>query len=1102
MKLHQRNMDKTAIFRLSKVKDNMSDADKMLCLANNTGNMVFDNALGKIIKGESVYDYFSQEELAKYDRFITTSYIWIRQNQPIHSCFSKIGDKPYIPMSVGLQASEYDPKFILHPDVVRELTEISERCVIGCRGYYTAEILNKYGIKNTMVIGCPSVYTNMFDNQEVPHKPLSKAPKLSANFITLWRTLKKNEQEFLKYACDHEMSFIEQTSNELKREYLNCSSSDADKIENWIKNEKIFYSYDEWAEFIKEYEFSFGFRFHGNVIALNNHVPALFIYSDSRVKEMCEFFHFPMISANEFDCSKPIEYWYEKADYSEFNKTQNKRIENLKEFCKKNNIELNTPESVVNKCVEPEKIIVSSATSKFGKILSNEKYEFGKVWKRIDFEGKSLFMSDGKTIWQHLKIRLPYMIRKGNEYYINFRVKFRTSSESIRFFIQNSNGGFQQLCYVNNKNTDDYYEISTCFLCNDDYDYIRVTSSDFIGENYFVISDIDVHKLTISSRQSDNTLNSIMFYMGVYAECSCGYGSLLDFLHDVGESQFSIFVNNEGLMKAMHGMAWESGLTIYLDISQRLFGCELGNGKYTTVLLDSLLDNKVSVYNKDIPIIICSDTDDFIRKKLHKLSSKVYNFYDIYRYAVAKNCIIGPAKQYFKDQSKNVRIIEMYLTMVNDIEQPSEYEKRIMTHNYEKPYDVLYDDPTYKDKIKDTSGPFWIGTGKKMSYINVTNDNCLSFNGIRRTFYQPENYTNSIWFIGTSVSSGAGYVVDEHTIESNLQNILNEKKPSRYIVHNVIMPCGWHYGNYFKIIKQLPIEDNDLVIFSDDYSSIFKNEEFLTPQIRQIAYFLDIRKYFQRPHDLGEIFVDLVHMTPKGYRRYAEAIYNELSENNLFDNNITDSFDDNNISHELQDYIRSIVKYKKPGLNGCIVMNCNPFTLGHRYLIEYASKQVDNLYVFVVEEDKSMFKFADRFMLVQKGTEDIPNVTVIPSGKFIISALTFKAYFEKGEKQDVVIDTSQDLTLFGKYIAPALNISIRFAGSEPLDNITNQYNAGMKLLLPKYNVQFIEIPRKEKGGTVISASRVRNLLKSKDYDELSKLVPKTTLDFLRNTYGN
>ena len=186
---------------------------------------------------------------------------------------------------------------------------------------------------------------------------------------------------------------------------------------------------------------------------------------------------------------------------------------------------------------------------------------------------------------------------------------------------------------------------------------------------------------------------------------------------------------------------------------------------------------------------------------------------------------------------------------------------------------------------------------------------------------------------------------------------------------------------------------------------------------------------------------------------------------------------------------------------GSIVMNCNPFTLGHRYLIEYASAKVDKLYIFVVEEDKSRFKFQDRFFLVQEGVKDLPNVEVIPSGKFIISQQTFSGYFNKESLQDVAVDSSQDVEIFAREIAPTLGINIRFVGQEPEDNVTNQYNENMRRILPQYNIDFCEIPRKEINGEVISAKKVRAALVDNDFDKIQKLVPQSTFDFLKKKYS-
>ena len=170
--------------------------------------------------------------------------------------------------------------------------------------------------------------------------------------------------------------------------------------------------------------------------------------------------------------------------------------------------------------------------------------------------------------------------------------------------------------------------------------------------------------------------------------------------------------------------------------------------------------------------------------------------------------------------------------------------------------------------------------------------------------------------------------------------------------------------------------------------------------------------------------------------------------------------------------------------------------------VEYAASRVRHLFIFVVQEDRSFFPFKDRFELVKAGTADLPNVTVLPSGEFIISALTFSGYFQKSSIQDRIIDPSLDVELFAKEIAPALGITIRFAGEEPLDTITRQYNLTMQTILPQHNVDFEVIPRLEKGGDVISASRVRNLLKAQDFKSIATLVPKTTLIYLDKKFKN
>ena len=179
---------------------------------------------------------------------------------------------------------------------------------------------------------------------------------------------------------------------------------------------------------------------------------------------------------------------------------------------------------------------------------------------------------------------------------------------------------------------------------------------------------------------------------------------------------------------------------------------------------------------------------------------------------------------------------------------------------------------------------------------------------------------------------------------------------------------------------------------------------------------------------------------------------------------------------------------------GCIVMNCNPFTLGHRYLIEQAAKQVERLYVMVVKEDCSLFAYTERKAMVEQGVADIENVNVIDGSDYAISRATFPTYFLK--RLDDAADTQMllDLDLFRRHIAPALGAEVRFVGTEPTDELTRRYNELMMKSLGKDHV--VQIPRLENGGVAVSASRVRRAMDSNSLKEAAQLVPPTTLPYI------
>jgi [citrate (pro-3S)-lyase] ligase len=378
-------------------------------------------------------------------------------------------------------------------------------------------------------------------------------------------------------------------------------------------------------------------------------------------------------------------------------------------------------------------------------------------------------------------------------------------------------------------------------------------------------------------------------------------------------------------------------------------------------------------------------------------------------------------------------------------------------------------------------------------------------NGIRVTPGVPNNYKRSIFIAGGCGMFGVG-ASDGGTIAAVLQQKLNEYCPEQgFAVFNYgfyLLDNGYENGETGKILNFLPVRLGDIVITAGD------NE---IPEIVDASI-------IPKPYKYGEIFFDAVHQTEAGYREVADRLFDRLKERDFFPNTpqkpaeiaAAPRKDELNLTPDeafklktytdMLDEVARLLEIKPEDNIGAVVMNCNPFTNGHRYLIETAAAEVKYLFVFAVQEDKSEFSFEDRYELMQAATEDIENVYVLPGGNFIISSITFNEYFNKKSLSTMTVNPSNDVRMFGGQIAPRLFIKTRFAGEEPLDPVTRQYNRQMEAILPEYGVRFHEIPRKTTGAGVISASRVRELLKSRDFEKIEKLVPTATLSYLKEKF--
>lgn len=338
---------------------------------------------------------------------------------------------------------------------------------------------------------------------------------------------------------------------------------------------------------------------------------------------------------------------------------------------------------------------------------------------------------------------------------------------------------------------------------------------------------------------------------------------------------------------------------------------------------------------------------------------------------------------------------------------------------------------------------------------------------------------------GCTVNGYAGFHGDE------LATILNDVLDGEYTIQCVSM-VRFETTIKHKILEQ-DIRSNDLVILID-YGWGWCNSA------------IDIVSLFNGyAGDKWLYFDDPSHTTKYGNRLMAEAIADRIIlphfESVIGKKNAVIHRGSPRLSYKdekrIVKYCEELSRFQKKGITGAIVMNCNPFTLGHRYLIEQALKEVDDLYLFVVEEEASEFTFQERFEMVKMGISDLKKIIVVPSGRFILSRESFRNYFEKDQMQGMVVDASRDLHIFADYIAKMLGITKRFVGEEPFDTVTKQYNEQMKEILGSVGIEVMEIPRKSLEGIVISASNVRKYLKENDWPLVQKLVPQAILEYLQ-----
>lgn len=376
----------------------------------------------------------------------------------------------------------------------------------------------------------------------------------------------------------------------------------------------------------------------------------------------------------------------------------------------------------------------------------------------------------------------------------------------------------------------------------------------------------------------------------------------------------------------------------------------------------------------------------------------------------------------------------------------------------------------------------------------INNPNFHVYNGKRKTKGESKINGIDINFYGTCLVYGQ-MVSDQNTIHSYFYDLLDNEI---YSVHNLGIPNNM-LTEIIRTINKQGIKNNSLniIFYLDNEEKIFnqlnsKNQIDLTSTINDSL--LD-----------NTILDNILHCNQNTNQLISNCIYKHALDkikiiSRKSDEEIKvfthkDLYTNNKV---VKRNIEMLEKFKRKGNNGAIVLHGNPFTNGHYELVKYASNMVDTLYVFVLQEDRGIFKFEDRIQMAQESCKNFENVVVLPSGEFFGSAMLFAEYGEKTINETIKVDSLDDTEFFCEVVADILNIKKRFVGEEEYDMVTNHLNNELKRVLPKYNIECIEVPRFKSDGIRISAHMVRTLIENDNFDELQSFIPLPVLEIIYN----
>ncbi|MFF7897326.1 polysaccharide pyruvyl transferase family protein [Streptomyces sp. NPDC088817] len=338
-------------------------------IATNSGNLIFSDAAHKILETPdtevvsngmrtvvSAADRINEE----YDVFVVPLANAFRPSfETSLKRLTKLINKlkiPVVVLGVGAQSSlDYNSSRLkpMESSVRGFVSAVLDRSAsIGVRGEFTGQYLKDLGFRDVEVIGCPSMF--MY-GQELPVEKrvtaLTAGSRIAINGShSAVRSGGLHKVITRTHARYPHLRYIGQNLTDARQLHWRDLDSSAGRITQMPTHPdhpmyqegkvRVYVDPITWINDLREFDFSFGSRIHGNIAALLAGTPATVLCGDSRTLELCRYFEIPHHRLDQLpeDGLDPAQL-YEEADFTALTKGHRERFERFTAFLDKNGLE-------------------------------------------------------------------------------------------------------------------------------------------------------------------------------------------------------------------------------------------------------------------------------------------------------------------------------------------------------------------------------------------------------------------------------------------------------------------------------------------------------------------------------------------------------------------------------------------------------------------------------------------------------------------------------------------------------------------------------------------------------------------------------------------